>query len=261
MEEPMNPNAEEQSSDASLDDAISTDRATEGHTKYNRIFALVYHVFDYQVKAQILTAIYSDGDDPMRDVGRHVKRTMLSGLIVLIIAALAWWRAPAPHNVPPAFWIAGVSLNVAVAAGLLAFAPWLPERLPEIATTLLNEAVDAGVIEWKDGLDAKSAYERYKESSMHRRTMLSISMTRSGIALLLASLASFPLMLWLSTKWEIALVTGLVATTVAVLFNIAVSLLGLEMWALMWRAFKLLADWHSHLEACPQCPQTTPGQV
>lgn len=186
------------------------------------------------------------------------KFPIFSLMTVVLTVVVAVWQAP--RHASSAFWIGGLSLNAAVGAGLLAFAPWLPERMPDIAIGLLQEPIDAGMGNWIGGYSLETARDELRRRSEGKRSLMTVRMVTPGLLILLGSLTAFPLMIWLSFSAKVGVMTGLIAITVVVLVNLSMALVGLGIWPMLWQLHRVATVLHKSVEHCELCsPKLGPG--
>ena len=210
--------------------------------------AKLYHRYDQEMHTNVATLIAGTDRDPEIKVPK--------GKILAVIAIIAMGIVIsyiAPQHVGQAFWIGALSINTAVAGGLLAFAPLLADRIPDIGMAMITEAVEGGLLRWQNGMTPAQAFDQLKESMSTQQVWLTLQLTGNGLLLLMLNIVGFAVMIWLPASTRIGVTSALVALLVYALANMVQPLYGLRLWPTVWIGYRKLAQMHAALDECPVC--------
>ncbi len=215
---------------------------------YVRSVAGFYHLLDRKIRSGLKDLL----GKPRPKERPKLPTTQILIIMAIIVAAIVI-SYNGPHYVGSTFWIGGLSLNTVVAGGFLAFAPWLQERSPDIMIAMVEEAVNAGLAKWGDGLTAEGARDLFRTLTLSNRVWMSVSMTASGLIMLTLNLTAFPVMVWLPNATRIGVTTALVALMVNVVVSVAFGLSIVRAWPVVWKFYGALKDEHATFNPCPLC--------
>lgn len=217
-------------------------------SRTNLIIPPLFHILDSEMHRAVAALMAEPDSEPKVQLPKA--QIAIVALIVIAGIIVSYWG---PGQKDSTFWIGGLSLNVVVAGGLLAFAPWLPERIPDIMTAMLSEAIAVGWVTWQDGLTEATARDRYDARSANKRVWMSLGMTANGLLMLILNLAAFVVMIWLPAPTRVGVTMALLGLMIDVLVNLAATLYGLRLWPIFWNLYKVFEPMHKDIDGCPIC--------
>ena len=180
-------------------------------------------------------------------------------IVVLAITGWAWVASYFTPAMSSAYWMGGLSANVVVGAGLLAFAPWFPEKIPNIMAAFTSAVVDAGLVGWPADVTEESASEYYAKISSTKRTWLTIRMSSSGATLLVLNIVGLVVVPWIPAHTQTSVTMALMMLTVLMLIGLVSMLYTLGAWPILWQIYRFCKDLHDQLLRCHICEGDVPA--